>query len=137
MLIQITPSKDYSMEELESFFGDVWDKQTDREKLYEYGRYMLVHGKKKAFFAILPAGDQSGWLRALYMKEGLTPAFLMMVFEWVQQEAVRAGFKHIYALSRDESTETLLETSGFQRIDQLPTRIDDQQTDCSGWVWTA
>ncbi|TCT26391.1 hypothetical protein EDD68_10293 [Melghiribacillus thermohalophilus] len=134
-MIQVIKASQFPAQELETYFGHVWDQQTDQEALYEYGRYMLLNGEKKGFFAIVPAGEESGWLRALYMKGGLSPAFLMMVFEWVQQEAVQAGFQQIYVLTRDESTETLLEINGFQRTAHLPARIRKQFKGETVWVW--
>ncbi|WP_102026417.1 hypothetical protein [Salirhabdus sp. Marseille-P4669] len=122
-MINILPAQEASKAVVEAFFGEHWHKQTDKDDLYKFGRFIEMKGEKLGFFALVPCENKEGWLRTLYFKEDFSPAMIMLGIDWIKEAAQQAGLKRIYAFSHSSSTDTLFKSWGFENSDDQPKSI--------------
>ncbi|RPF54095.1 hypothetical protein [Aquisalibacillus elongatus] len=121
-MITITPVKEQTKEDYDSFFK----QEQDKEKLFnetwvqEHGYFLELDGQQLGFFVLYPINDKKVWLRRLVMSEQTNPALLIMVFDWISEKAKAQKFKELYVHVQDSSTSPLLEMNRFNETYEPP-----------------
>ncbi|MRG86213.1 hypothetical protein [Salinibacillus xinjiangensis] len=109
------------------FFGEQWDKQSSKDELHKYGRFIEIKGEKKGFYAIVPVLNEKGWLRTLYFTEQLNAGLLMVLIDWIKEDAAQSGYQQLMVYSHNSSTDTLFQTWGFEKMNQNePLSVDEE-----------
>ncbi|MCP8617422.1 hypothetical protein [Salirhabdus salicampi] len=114
-MVEIVPAKHDRLAKLESFFGQHWQKQDRKDELYQYGRYIKVKGTSCGFFALVPFGEKEGQLRTLYLTEAFNPGLIMVMIDWIKEDAQKNGYSRLWVESKDQNRETLFKTWGFEK----------------------
>ncbi|TFB19242.1 hypothetical protein E3U55_11030 [Filobacillus milosensis] len=121
-MITITPVKEQTKEDYDSFFK----QEKDKEELFnepwvkDHGYFLELDGKHLGFFVLYPINDKKVWLRRLVMSEQTNPAILVMVFDWVAEKAKDQKFKELFVHVQDSSTSPLLQMNRFEETFEPP-----------------
>ncbi|SET23776.1 hypothetical protein SAMN05421676_103306 [Salinibacillus kushneri] len=132
-MVNIVPVREYDSKTVEDFFGSHWENQTNKQELLTFGRFIEIHGERKGFYAIMPRENDIGQLRTLYFTEQLQASLLLMLIDWVKEDASQNGYEQLLVFSHRLSTDSLFQTWGFEKITGHPPISVDKPSDEGEW----
>lgn len=134
-MLSVKKASEFSQDQVRAFFGSHWDHLPEQDQLYEYGRFVEMKSEQKGFFALFPIEKDMVWLRSLYLKEGVSPTFIMTLIETITVYAEREEMSSIIVFSHDLSTDTILKAHQFKLLppNEVPNQLSKRMKQSGKW----